>query len=369
MILIFLRRTKRMGVNTVRGLDKQTVFLEGMQMARRDMMGVKHVITAVTFIIIICVFIGCGRKQETDVVVDKAIRVFRGHDGWVTSVAFSPDGVHALSSSSDKTVRLWRVAEAREVITFSGHKSRVWSSTFSPNGNYAVSAGNKSVRLWDINTKKQARLLAKKPFMALTSFDRVAFTPDGKHILTSGRLCLRDALTGEKVRDFKKLPLLGIEDFALSPDGTLVVVASWWSKKIQLWDVSTGNKLDVFVKHQGWGNAVTFSPDGRFVLSGYFNGTLILWDVSSGREIRAFKGHTSNIWSVAISPDGRYALSGGDDSMVHLWEISTGKKIKALTGHTPGCAGLSVTFSPDGRYALSGSEDHTLRLWDILINR
>ncbi|KAJ7464895.1 hypothetical protein B0H11DRAFT_2050263 [Mycena galericulata] len=39
-----------------------------------------------------------------------------GHNGWVTSVAFSPDGRKIVSGSHDQTVRLWNV-ETREALS------------------------------------------------------------------------------------------------------------------------------------------------------------------------------------------------------------------------------------------------------------
>ena len=65
--------------------------------------------------------------------------------------------------------------------------------------------------------------------------------------------------------------------------------------------------------------------------------------------------------SVSFSPDGRFALSGSDDKTLRLWDIATGECLRTFEGHTGSVS--SVSFSPDGRFTLSGSWDATLRLW------
>jgi hypothetical protein len=163
------------------------------------------------------------------------------------------------------------------------------------------------------------------------------------------------------------VPQLGhsdlVEAVAFSPDGRFIVSGSY-DKTLKLWDAATGALLKTFMPKTFQGHdrpvySVAFSPDGRFIVSGSENGTLELWDAASGREVWTLQW-LSVVYSVAFSPDGR-TLAGSQYHTIKLWDAS-GREMRTLQGHT----GLvySVVFSPDGRTIASGSEDYTIKLWD-----
>ena len=82
--------------------------------------------------------------------------------------------------------------------------------------------------------------------------------------------------------------------------------------------------------------------------------TVRLWDIASGRCEATLQGHTAAVWSVSWSGDGRRVVSGSRDQTVRLWDIASGRCEATLQGHTAEV--WSVSWSGDGRRVVSGSE-------------
>ncbi|MEJ5340212.1 MAG: protein kinase [Thermogutta sp.] len=315
-----------------------------------------------------------GSRDNTarlwDAATGKELRRFEGHTEAVLSVAVSPDGRQVLTGSADKTARLWDAATGKELRRFEGHTEAVLSVAFSPDGRQVLTGSDdNTARLWDAATGKELRR-----FEGHTDWvTSVAFSPDGRQVLTGSRdntARLWDAATGEELRRFEGhiLPVLSV---AFSPDGRQVLTGS---DTARLWDAATGKELRRFEGHTDWVTSVAFSPDGRQVLTGSRDNTARLWDAATGKELRRFEGHTDAVWPVAFSPDGRQVLTGAGhfvgvapDNTARLWDVTTGHELRRFEGHTDMVS--SVAFRPDGRQILTGSQDGTARLWDVATGR
>jgi WD40 repeat protein len=114
--------------------------------------------------------------------------------------------------------------------------------------------------------------------------------------------------------------------------------------------------------HSGSVYSVSFSPDGKRIVSGSDDNLLKVWDANSGQALQTLKGDAFYVYSVSFSPDGKRIVSGGDDKTVKVWDAENGQEILTLTGHSESVN--SVSFSPDGKRIVSGSDDKTLKIWD-----
>lgn len=281
----------------------------------------------------------------------------------VKSIAFSPDGKFLASAADDRTIRLWDVSTGKQIRVLTGHTLPVNLVSFAPDGkSIASSSSDGTVRVWEVGTGRELlKMVHGYPVKAL------AFSPDGQLLAAACEFadneCKRpgielwNALNGEPVRQFVE-PDKSVESLAFSPDGRLLASAGYQSPA-RLWEVSTGKELWHFeLKNPTHPPDVSFSPDGA-MLSIEDWSAIHLLDVATFRELRSLdRPHGIR---VVFSPDGRMLAASGADPLVVVWDTRTWLVRRQGFHEDIGCP--QVVFSPDGKM-LAEAYYNVVRLLD-----
>lgn len=328
--------------------------------------------------------------------------------GAVSLLAFSPDGTRVAVVDEMDDLHIWNIETGAEVASLSGwHGGAVNAVAFNPNGTTLVSGGGDAfgsmggISLWNIDAQAQLAHLSAQNGPVQT----MAVSPDGVTIAvgtSNGMLEFRDGQNGAINREIHSHDgrVLSV---VFSPQGDAVATGGD-DASARLWDAVTGEAraeltgLGGPIRHlnlsdegsllpsegvedvtelagmdeynlactAGAADGVTsmlFSPDKRFVASGYFDNTVRLVDLVTGEERFVLRGHTGNVWSIAFSPDSRIMATASADHSVRLWDVKTGEQLAVLDGHTWDVN--SVAFSPDGATLAAGSADGTISLWQV----
>ena len=327
-----------------------------------------------------------------------------GHQDYVWSLSYSPDGKTIASGSKDKTIKVWDATTGKLLHTLKGHQGSVNTLSYSPDGETITSSGeDKTIKVWDATT---GRLLHN-----LEGADSFSYSLDGKMIASGsddGTVKLWEVSTGRLLHNLEGHQG-SVKSLSYNANGKMIASGSA-DTTVKVWEVSTGKLLHNLEGHQGPVNTLSYSPDGKTIASGGEDTTvkvwevstgkllhnleglprvhslsyspdgktiastafalgpssIIVWDAATGNLLHTLKGH-QYVRSFSYSPDGKTIASASADGTIEVWDVSTGKLLHNLEGHQDGLT--SISYSPDGKTIASGSGDKTIKLWEVATSR
>ena len=329
----------------------------------------------------------------------KILDSFRGHEKEITQVQFYNDDNFIITSSLDKTVKLWN--NKTIVSSFDGHESGV--SRFILYNDKIITASIEGIiRFWDIKEQTCIKVL-KGHSQAIRSLA----------ILELDDTCLYSSSDDETIRiwytkaDYSDFTLYGHKDLIscvrLSNDGKKIVSTD--SKEIKIWDLNNGKCLKTFSEQSRYTDSVCFSPkddliltassdnmikffdsetgilkktlsghndyinticfnnDGSQIVSASVDTTIKIWDSLTCSCLFTLVGHSGSVNSAIFDKSGQLVASASSDNTIKIWNARTGELRSTLLGHSAQI--LSIDFSPDGTKLVSSSRDNLIKIWDI----
>ena len=259
-----------------------------------------------------------GERLSAPVFRERPFREFHGHTGEVLDLSWSKNNF-LLSSSMDKTVRLWHISRDDCLCTFK-HKDLIPRLAFHPLDDRFFLAGSldTTLRLWSIPDKAVV-YSAQLPDLITA----VAFSPDGKTAIAGllNGLCLFYDTDGLKQqaqihvrssrgKNAKGSKITGIQTVVASPSGPLTSCQ--------------GRTLGAPPSSP---NTSTHAPDAS--------------------EVKV--------------------LISSNDSRIRIYNLRDKTLEFKLKGHENAYSQIAATCSDDGRYIICGSEDRKTFIWDATV--
>lgn len=152
----------------------------------------------------------------------------------------------------------------------------------------------------------------------------------------------------------------GVYSSDFSPDGRYIVTGSY-DGLVRVFDVDTEQEIHKFTANETErGVKAVFSPDGQALFAASNDGTVWKWDLNSGKaEFRL--NHQDSKIDIEVSQDGMFLLLGSFEGTPRLLNARTGETICEFFGHTEPV--WASAFSPDSTLVATSSVDKTARLW------
>ncbi|KAJ1969818.1 hypothetical protein IWQ62_000372 [Dispira parvispora] len=258
----------------------------------------------------------------------------------------------------------------RLVHTWSGHKKGVAAIRFIPNsGHLLLSAGlDGKVKLWDVYHNRQGL----RTFLGHNKGVRdICFSNDGRRFLSCSYdkyIKLWDTETGQCLKSFTTGKMPYCVKFHPDDDQQNIFLAGFADKKINQFDVDTGEIVQEYNQHLGAVNSITFVDDNRRFVSTSDDKTMRVWEFGIPIVIRLIaESSMHSIPSVTPSPNRKWLACQSLDNQILIY--SAGEKLrinnkKRFTGHLVAGYACQPNFSADGRFVMSGDADGRLWFWD-----
>jgi WD40 repeat protein len=300
-----------------------------------------------------------------DLTTGKLLHVFEGHDDsyHIMDMAWSPDGSRFATGSNDKTVIIWDVKSGEQIQRITKIEMKVIQVEFSSDGNSIfVLSEDSHIVAWDIRTGTPL-----KDIRSVSNIRKLTWSPNSALLAGGGENNV--FVWGSEDQKLKYVFDNAVNsetrDLQISPDGSILGILL--PDSLVLRDIKTGEVLNSQTRAPSEGarsiSSFAWSPDGKFLATGWEDGRVILFDSHGGEIVRRFDsaGGYDIVSALVFSPDGR-KLAAGTARSTTIWSVENGEVFHVL-GNQPQFD--TIEWSADGRMiAATGLFNNKLEVWN-----
>ena len=271
---------------------------------------------------------GYKEVELLNVTERKSINKIAGAANQVRAVAFSPDGKLLAAAGGTPSqfgeVKLYNVSDGKEVLSIRGHRDNIFALAFSPDGKtLATCSYDKMIKLWDVASGKEIKNLKDHTDAVFA----VAFSPDGKRLASAAAdrtVKLWDVASGERVYTLSDA-LDAVNTIAFHPSGKFLAGAGA-DRIIHIWELGDkdGKRIRSLISHEDAINVIAYSPDGKTIISTGADKAIKLWNAADLSELKVFEWQPDWVLALAFSPDGKQLVVGRYDGSVVSYDLKTG---------------------------------------------
>lgn len=239
-----------------------------------------------------------------------------GHTDAITSLQISHDGHWLISSSKDRTIRLWEIGNWNNVQVWQGHND--WIRYLASSQQHIISASDDwTIKIWELATGQS------------------------------------QTLTGHT------MPIL---DIAVAPHQQQFASVSR-DRTIRIWDLVQPQCLACLTGHTDWVTSILFSANADRLISASWDQTIRIWEIATASCTHVLEGHTAAISKLYLSKDGSKVISLGEDRSVRIWNAEDGQWLQSLEGHTNAISDLQL--ADDGNTIVTIGHDSNVIAWNL----
>lgn len=240
--------------------------------------------------------------------------------------------------------------------TITGFDTGISSASATTDGKQLIGlTGDGILHIWDIESGEE---ISQRSFGYTDILASYAISADGRFVAYENKdtsIIIYDLIADEEVRE---LETEHTSSFHFVP-GTNLLATSEFKKKLEFWDVDTGEMMESVDMNDGW--VLGFSDNAEYMLTTTDN-KLTLQNIHTGAvPLDDATVHLGSVLDADMLTSANLLATAGDDSTVKLWDISTGEQVGLIRAASARVE--QVAFSPADSYVatLAGG---IVSVWD-----